>query len=183
MKTGCRWLFVLLALLVVAACGEDSGSDGYCAVTENWNGEYAEKESEMIDLVNGHRAAGADCGGEGMFEPAPALTLLPGLECAARVHSRDMVVREFFDHDNPDGDGPAERMIAAGVELRSWGENIAAGSSTAEAAMAQWMDSDGHCANFMNPNFRYIGIGYYPGGEWGHYWTATLMAGPPPSPR
>lgn len=172
-------MFVFFPLIVATACREDSGSDSYCSVTENWNAEYAEKESEVIALVNTHRAAGANCGSGGMFEPAPALTLLPGLECAARVHSRDMVVRDFFDHDNPDGDGPAERMIAAGVELGSWGENIAAGSATAEAAVAQWMDSDGHCANFMNPNFRYIGIGYFPGGEWGHYWTATLMVGPP----
>jgi uncharacterized protein YkwD len=40
--------------------------------------------------------------------------------------------------------------------------------------MDQWMGSDGHCANIMNPSFTEIGVGYYPGGQWGHLWTQNF---------
>jgi uncharacterized protein YkwD len=180
MKSELNWIFVLMVLTLLVGCREDGdgGSQGYCAVTDGWDAAYVAKEREVVAIVNAHRAAGADCGAEGTFGPAPALTVNEGLECAARVHSKDMSDRGFFEHDTPEGDGPDDRMAAAGVDVRSWGENIAAGSSTAEGAMTQWMNSDGHCANFMNPRFSHIGIGYYPGGEWGNYWTATLMASP-----
>ena len=39
------------------------------------------------------------------------------------------------------------------------------------AAVNGWLDSDGHCANIMNANFEELGVGYYPGGMYGHYWT------------
>ena len=40
------------------------------------------------------------------------------------------------------------------------GENIASGQRTVEEAMASWLDSPGHCANIMNPDFREMGAAY-----------------------
>ena len=179
--------YLMGVCLLCAACADDDASDtpkkegntdgvAYCDVTKNWDSGYAALEAALIDLVNEKRSQGASCGDAGTFGSASPLTPHAGLECAARVHSKDMADRNFFSHDNPDGDGPDVRMSAADVELSYWGENIAAGSATAEDAVAQWMDSDGHCANFMNPDFTHIGVGYYPGGNYGHLWTATLMA-------
>jgi uncharacterized protein YkwD len=98
----------------------------------------------------------------------------PALRCSARVHSKDMNDRNFFDHTNPSGEAPWDRMEQAGYSYSNAGENIAGGNSTAAATMQQWMDSDGHCANIMNPNFTEIGVGYYPGGQWGHLWTQNF---------
>jgi uncharacterized protein YkwD len=153
--------------------GGEVPDEPYCAVTENWDPEYAALEDEIVVLVNQYRAEGATCGDEEM-PPAGPLTMDPNLQCAARVHSKDMADRDFFDHDNPDGDGPSERMDEAGYDGRGWGENIAAGRSTAEQTMMQWMNSPGHCVNIMGENYTLIGVGYYPGGEYGHLWTQTF---------
>lgn len=153
--------------------GGEVPDEPYCAVTESWDPEYAALEAELVVLVNQYRAQGATCGGRAM-PPVGPLTMDPALQCAARVHTKDMADRDFFDHDNPDGDGPSDRMEAAGYDGRGWGENIAAGRETAEATMEQWMSSSGHCSNIMAAGFSLIGVGYYPGGEYRHLWTQTF---------
>lgn len=153
--------------------GVDVPDEPYCAVTESWDPEYAALEEEIVVLVNRYRAQGANCGGREM-PPVGPLTMDPALQCAARVHTKDMADRDFFDHDNPDGDGPSERMDAAGYDGRGWGENIAAGRETPEETMEQWMNSPGHCSNIMTEGFSLIGAGYYPGGEYRHLWTQTF---------
>jgi uncharacterized protein YkwD len=35
------------------------------------------------------------------------------------------------------------------------------------------MGSDGHCSNIMSDHTK-IGVGYYPGGDFGHLWTQTF---------
>jgi uncharacterized protein YkwD len=153
--------------------GGEVPNEPYCAVTESWDPAYAALEQEILVIVNQVRAQGANCGGDEM-PPVGPLTMDPNLQCAARVHSKDMADRDFFDHDNPDGDGPPDRMDAAGYDGRNWGENIAAGRDTAEETMDQWMNSPGHCSNIMAEDFDVIGVGYYPGGEYGHLWTQTF---------
>lgn len=144
----------------------------YCQGVVDWDPAWAALEARIVEIVNMHRAEGANCGSKGTFGPAAPLVMQPNLRCAARVHSKDMADRGFFDHVNPDGDDPFDRMMKAGyVIMTTAGENIAAGNATAEATMAQWMNSDGHCANIMNPDYKEIGVGYYPGGQWGHLWT------------
>ena len=39
------------------------------------------------------------------------------------------------------------------------------------AVVNGWMASTGHCNNIMNGVLRDIGVAYYPGGTYGHYWT------------
>lgn len=145
----------------------------YCEPTEDWDPAWAELEQEILEIVNQVRAEGATCGGQSM-PPVGPLMMDPELQCAARMHSLDMAERDFFDHDNPDGDGPNDRMRAAGYMGRGWGENIAGGSRTAEGTMDQWMNSAGHCRNIMSGDYTLIGVGYYPGGEFGHLWTQTF---------
>lgn len=141
-------------------------------MTEAWDASWAALEDDVLAIVNARRAAGANCGSAGTFGSAPALVMQANLRCAARLHSRDMVERDYFAHDNPDGQSPWDRMEEAGyVGWRAVGENIAAGSPTAEGTMDQWMNSPGHCANIMNAEFTEIGVGYYPGGGFGHMWT------------
>jgi uncharacterized protein YkwD len=128
----------------------------------------------------------------------------PHLRCAARLHSQDMAVRDFFSHATwnpsantcsahgdcasnyrcygkfPDssplrcGKGPALRVLEVGGPSGAGWENIAAGNSTASATMTQWMNSAGHCNNIMNGSLKTIGVGYYGGGSYGHYWTQAF---------
>ncbi len=155
----------------------DVPDSAYCLPVAGVDPAWKQLEEDVLVIVNEKRAQGADCGGEGMFGPAPPLTMEPHLRCAARKHSADMEARDFFDHTNPDGQSPWDRMDMAGYGAYSnAGENIAAGSPDAAGTMQQWMDSDGHCSNIMNPDFQHIGVGYHPGGQYGHLWTQVFGA-------
>ncbi|MEX1367988.1 MAG: CAP domain-containing protein [Nannocystaceae bacterium] len=152
----------------------DVPDNPYCQEVADWNPGWVQLELDVLELVNEYRASGANCGSEGSFGPAPALTMNPALLCAARKHSKDMNDRMFFDHTNPSGESPWDRMGQAGYSYSAAGENIAGGSPDAAGTMNQWMNSDGHCANIMNPSFEEIGVGYHPGGQWGHLWTQAF---------
>ncbi len=119
-------------------------------------------EQQVISLVNAERSK-AGCG------PLSENALLTK---AAQGHSDDMAARNFFDHTNPDGDGPGERITAAGYAWSSYGENIAKGQTTAAQVMDAWMNSPGHRANILNCGFKEIGVGLHTAG--GPYWTQAF---------
>ena len=88
------------------------------------------------------------------------------LERAARRHSSDMVVSNFFSHSSRNGAGSAARIRRAGYlsGARGWmvGENIGWGEASlaSPASMVRmWMNSPGHRANILRGAFRDIGIG------------------------
>jgi len=65
-------------------------------------------------------------------------------------------------------------MRAAGISYRTAGENIA-GNPSAAGAMRAWMNSPGHRANILNPNFTRIGIGVVDGGPYGKILTQHFI--------
>jgi uncharacterized protein YkwD len=155
--------------------GCDESGEGY------WEADWAVLECEVLDLVNEARSSGADCGSEGQFGSTGPVAMQHQLREAARFHSQWMGETGTFSHDSPggpNGDTWVERIENAGYTGYSTiGENIAAGSATAEGVMGQWMSSPGHCANIMAPEFEDIGIGYAQvDGGYGHYWTMDLGA-------
>lgn len=158
--------------------GGDVPDTEHCAPVADWDPAWAAWEQEVLVLVNEYRAAGANCDTEGEFGPAEPLTMEPMLRCSARLHSKDMFEREFFDHTNPDGLDPFQRMEEAGFEGSYMGENIAYGQPNPEEVMIDWMESDGHCSNVMNPNFTLIGVGYHEGAanprDGKHFWTQNF---------
>lgn len=93
------------------------------------------------------------------------------LAALAREHCEDMVNRDFFSHDNPDGLSPFDRMKRAGIDYLAAGENIAAGSYSPIEAMEGWMSSPGHRANILNPDFKSMGVSVVWGGSYGVYWA------------
>ncbi|MCX4745495.1 sigma-70 family RNA polymerase sigma factor [Kitasatospora sp. NBC_01287] len=115
---------------------------------------------QVLDLVNAQRAQNG-CG---------PLTANSKLQAAAQGQSDDMAARHFFDHTNPDGADPQQRIDKAGYQWSSWGENIAQGQADPAAVMDSWMNSSGHRANILNCAFKEIGVGIHlgPNGPW---WT------------
>ncbi len=79
---------------------------------------------------------------------------------SSRKHSIDMAEHDFFDHINPAGWKPGERMMAEGISYQSSGENIIAGYGTAILSNHGWFNSTGHRRNMLNPDFRYLGVGF-----------------------
>lgn len=71
------------------------------------------------------------------------------LDAAAMLHSRDMGVRDFFDHTNPDGLNPSARATAQGYAAGA-GENIAHGYPNARSVVLGWMASAAHCRNVLS---------------------------------
>lgn len=76
----------------------------------------------------------------------------------ARLKAQDMAENNYFSHTSPTYGSPFDMIKAEGVSYRYAGENIA-GNSTASRAMTAWMQSEGHRANILNPNFTHIGVG------------------------
>ncbi|TDB84572.1 hypothetical protein E1266_36590 [Actinomadura sp. 7K534] len=118
--------------------------------------------AQVIALVNKERAK----------QGCRAVSADPLLTRAAQAHSADMKRRGFFDHTNPDGDDPGDRITATGYRWSTYGENIAQGQPTAASVMKAWMNSPGHRANILNCRFAEIGVGLVASG--GPYWTQNF---------
>jgi uncharacterized protein YkwD len=110
-------------------------------------------EKQMLDLVNQERQAA----GLNPLAPDPELTQV------ARQHSTDMFARGYFAHDTPEGLSPFDRMNKAGVRFLTAGENLAL-APTLPLAHTGLMNSPGHRANILRPQFGRVGIGIMDGG-------------------
>ncbi|WP_233629956.1 CAP domain-containing protein [Amycolatopsis sp. WAC 04197] len=95
------------------------------------------------------------------------------LRIAARRHCKDMARKNFCAHVAPDGSTPADRMRAAGYP-NPGGENVARGQVDPRTVVQAWLDSPGHRANLVNPQFTTIGVGVYFLSDAGPYWTQNF---------
>ncbi|MEU9842295.1 CAP domain-containing protein [Actinomadura sp. NPDC048032] len=117
--------------------------------------------AEVVSLTNAHRAS------HGLRPLADD----PRLTAAAQAYSEDMAVRRFYSHTSPEGTQPWDRARAAGSTHLGIGENIACGQRSPAEVVQGWMDSPGHRANILKPDFTHIGVGFQGGGTAGTYWT------------
>jgi uncharacterized protein YkwD len=113
-------------------------------------------EAQMLELINQERTSRG-------LKPLQAD---PELVPVARAHSADMFTRGYFSHYTPEGEDPFQRMKDAGIRYRTAGENLAL-APTLRIAHTGLMNSPGHRANILNPNFGRIGIGIMSGGRRG----------------
>lgn len=109
-------------------------------------------QQEILDRVNQARAAGRTCGTTS-YGPAPALSWNGVLFNAAGAHSTDMAANNYFSHTSLDGSSPGQRITGAGYAWSAYGENIAAGQTSAQEVVDGWLNSPGHCANIMNASY------------------------------
>jgi uncharacterized protein YkwD len=117
-------------------------------------------EQQMFQLVNQQRIA----------QGLDPLVFDNALRDVARAHSNDMFKRGYFSHYTPEGLSPFDRMAKARITYQYAGENLALAPSTA-LAMQGLMNSPGHRANILSPNFHKIGIGVIDGGVYGEMYT------------
>ena len=102
---------------------------------------------EVLDLVNAKRAeAGV----------AP-LSLDSSLNAAARVRAKEITTT--WGHTRPNGGNPKSAVEEQGLSPSSVAENISAGRWSAQDVVNGWMESDGHRANILNPNYTKMGLG------------------------
>jgi uncharacterized protein YkwD len=77
-----------------------------------------------------------------------------------------MFARSYFSHVSPDREDPFDRMREAKVRYLTAGENLAL-ARTLPAAHRGLMESPGHRANILRPQFGRVGIGVLDGGVHG----------------
>lgn len=111
----------------------------------------------------------------------------PILAEVARGRARDMALRDYFSHVNPDGDGPNLLVREAGFLLPDWYtkdqdanniESIGAGYDTPQAAWQAWLNSSAHRRHVLGTDPFYAsqnsyGVGFYtsPGSTYKFYWV------------
>lgn len=121
-------------------------------------------EQEMLKYVNEARQA------EGL---AP-LQMMPELVDLARLKSKDMIDKNYFDHNSPTYGSPFTMLKNHGINYRTAGENLAGNSSVSDAHK-RLMNSPGHRKNILNPSFTHVGIGIVPGGPYGMMFTQIFI--------
>lgn len=138
-------------------------------VTEEPASETSELDAmreAMLAIINAERAK----------EGASALKLDDKLCEAAQIRANELP--ELFEHTRPDG--TACFTVFKEVKFTSYttaGENIACGQPTVESVMNSWMNSPGHRANILNPDFSKIGIGLIQTGSGYSYYWVQMFAG------
>jgi hypothetical protein len=119
----------------------------------------------MYRLVNDSRAAAG----------LPPLIWDAELAAVARAHNQDMLLRSYFDHDTPEGEGPAEQMTRAGVTAFQpggyWAANLVVDRNVASAHASMMREPAGNSQNgrgqILDERNTRVGISVVPYGEGG----------------
>ncbi len=110
-----------------------------------------------------------------------ALTENASLNLDAQMKVDDMFAKQYFEHVSPSGVGPADLAKLAGYAYVIVGENLALGDFSGDSGVVTaWMNSPGHRANILKPQYQEIGVavgkGMYEGRE---TWLAVQSFGLP----
>jgi len=143
-------------------------------------------KNEYLKAVNSARSEPQDCGEEGSFAVTTKLKWNNKLYEAAYEHMQDLIVSKTFLHagsgTESDWTGYAlgkksdfiERADNHGYKWSRLGENLGGGThlSQVNKMVQEWLKSDYHCANLMNPNFTEVGMVMIKDdeAEYTHYW-------------
>ena len=121
---------------------------------------------EIVALVNEQRAAAG---------VAP-VEFNEDLFGASMIRADELT--QLFSHTRPNGESCFEILDGIGYGNRWCAENIAAGSSTPEGVMNQWIKSSGHYQNMIGERYTQIGVGfvYDPDSEYKYYWVQIFTS-------
>lgn len=86
------------------------------------------------------------------------LTINPLLEQSAKAKAEDMITKNYWAHNGPNGETPWQFFKDAGYVYTYSGENLAMKYITEETVVQGWMNSPTHRANILKPEFKDMGI-------------------------
>lgn len=140
----------------------------YCASVVEWDEDAEQMEQVLFESVNVARQLGYGCGPDmAMGEPVPPLEMKPELRCAARLHSLDMKEGDYLLSLDSNGDGPEDRMEAAGYEFGVADEIVAeeskmpSGMDRREALFDAIRAGGSDCRSLLYEQFDAVGIGVF----------------------
>ena len=156
-------VFLIAVTLIVMSIATVSAQTFGQSVWTDEEPDSSNFAEEVLELVNIERE------NQGL-EP---LELYDDLCDRADIRAEEII--EYFSHDRPDGSSCF--TVLDGLNYRTCGENIAAGQTSPEDVMDSWMNSEGHRANILNPNFKYLGVGYAydENSTYKNYWVQLFL--------
>jgi uncharacterized protein YkwD len=137
-----KLLLVCLLFVSFAAFGADSNE----ITPEN-----------VLRIMNEYRAQ----------EALPPLDLEKRLAQAAGDRMQHMEDEGYWSHTSPEGMSPFTWVKVRAYPFSKVGENLATGFETARVLVDSWMESPGHRANIMSPDFEDVGISIIEGSTQG----------------
>lgn len=126
--------------------------------------------NSVVELINTERI-------ENGLDP---LQVDAQLTQVAQEHSANMANEDFFSTQSLDGSTFGDRLMDAGYNYTLAGEAIAAGYSTPEAVVENWLSNSGIESTILSPELTEIGVGYeFLANDTGNvnfnnYWTADF---------
>lgn len=112
----------------------------------------------------------------------PPLHEDPRLDAAADDRVHEMQTRRYWSHIAPDGRTPFEFFLPRGYSFVAAAENLAAGFETVQRLITGWMDSSGHRANILSPDYEDCGVAVIEGSTtqaWWHGKSVVVLFGKP----
>lgn len=136
-----------------------------CAYNTNASSsEYADLYQQMIDSVNDFRTSYG-------LEP---LVLNETLCDMAEIRAKEISVS--FSHTRPDGTSSSTIFNDFNVQKGYSGENIAFYYKLSVTDVVEaWIESKAHCANMLNVDYNYIGVGLYEYNGY-YYWVQVYSS-------
>ncbi len=129
----------------------------------------SEAEQRMMNLVNAER----------WNNNLSTLSINPTLVETARLHSREMAEKDYFDHISPasETETPMKRYLSQFGHRPTWaklGENLYYCSMTdPNRGHRALMESPRHRENMLDPDYNEIGVGVYTSDD-GRFWVTQL---------
>jgi uncharacterized protein YkwD len=171
----------LMAVLVIAVAFMHFNPLGMAKPLEDvevigCDGQTVTLDGRKAELLRLHNEARAE-------RDLGRLCLQEDLMAAAQGHAEDMIRRDFYAHETPEGLTPGDRITRAGYRFATYGENNnrvsggyegEPGRDELREALDSWMESPGHRDNLLNPAFREVGIGISTGQYTPEIGTTTM---------
>jgi len=133
---------VCLILLVLASCAAAPSTERLSA-------------GQSLDIGNAGAQISLRRAQNGILSP---LVHSPALQAAAQAHARDLLQGAPFGHVGSDGSTVSDRVARTGLQACASAENLASGQGNLRAVLVDWMGSETHRANLLNPGLTQFGI-------------------------
>lgn len=151
----CLITLLILKLIIVPFLIYFDKSVFFAAVTK----------SVLINLLNRDR----------QYLGLPPLEENPELNEAAFLKANDLLEKDYFSHQSPEGVSPWYWLKKAGYDYEIAGENLAIGFLDSEEVYSAWLDSPSHRANLLNPRYKNIGLAVAKGDYQGNETTVVVQ--------
>lgn len=152
-------LFIGLSLFITAGWRPHTGRPGVLAYATDMS------VSGLLSATNQQRSANGSA----------SLGSNSALNSAAQAKANDMVARNYWSHNTPEGNAPWTFITNAGYNYSSAGENLAYGFETSSSTVTGWMNSPSHKENLLSTNFTEVGFGFANGANFNSSGAQTVV--------